>query len=377
MFTKRFNILTFRGIKIGIDLSWFFIAVLLSWTLASGHFPFYYPHLSPATYWLMGISGMLGLFICVILHELGHALVAQHYRLPVTQITLFIFGGIAEIKKEPMSPKVEFLMAIAGPIVSVVIALFMYFLTQLGNQLGWSILIKGVTSYLATINIVIVIFNLIPAFPLDGGRVLRALLWWIKKDFKWATLIATRIGTGFGFFLIFMGIFLLISGSFLGGFWLMILGLFLCRAAFSSRTQFYLREALQGEKVLKFMKRDPICVPPDITIKEFIDRYIYQSHHHLYPVVEEGRLIGYIGLKEVKSLTQEAWEGTSVKTLMVPFSDFQTVSPETTALEALNLMHQIEFPLLFVVKGDQLLGLLTAQDLFKLISIKLELEKSI
>ena len=167
MFGKRFNFLSLAGIKIGVDISWLFIAILLSWTLASGYFPLQYPNLPLESYWLMGIIGMLGLFICIILHELGHALVAKHYKLPISQITLFIFGGVAEIKKEPQSPKIEFLMAIAGPIVSVILVGVMLFLTGMGNIYGWPILIKGITGYLASINAAIVIFNLIPAFPYD------------------------------------------------------------------------------------------------------------------------------------------------------------------------------------------------------------------
>ena len=294
MFGKRINFLTFAGIKIGIDISWLFIAILLSWTLAAGYFPFNYPQLSPGSYWLMGILGMLGLFICIVLHELGHALVAKHYHLPISQITLFIFGGVAEIKKEPQSAKVEFLMAIAGPAVSILLIALMYYLTKMGDQFGWPVLVRGVTSYLAYVNAVIVIFNLIPAFPLDGGRVFRALLWGWKKDLGWATKISTQIGAGFGLFLIFFGIFSLITGNVLSGIWLAIIGLFLQNAAASSRTQFYVGQALHNETVQTFMKKDVISVPPDITIKEFIEQYIYKSYHHLYPVTENGNLLGIL-----------------------------------------------------------------------------------
>ena len=373
--SKRYNFLTFAGIKIGVDASWLIIAILLSWTLATGHFPFYYPSLSPGTYWLMGIIGMLGLFICVVFHELGHAMVAKHYKLPISQITLFIFGGVAEIKKEPQSPKVEFLMAIAGPTVSVIIALGMYYLTQVGTQLGWPVLVMGVTSYLASVNGAIVVFNMIPAFPLDGGRVFRAILWWWKKNLSWATIVATRIGVGFGFILIFLGIFFFITGNLLAGMWLAILGLFLQRAASSSQTQFYVGKALHGEKVLKFMKTDPISVSPNLTIKAFVSKYVYKTHHYLYPVTENENLIGYISLQEVKNLAPEQWEETSVKNTMVPLTDFRTISTSTSALEALNLMQELDLPILLVVEGKHLVGILSAKDLFKQISLKLELEE--
>ena len=270
MFGKRYNFLSLLGIKIGIDLSWFFIALLLSWSLAVGYFPYATPGLTVGTYWAMGVIGALSLFVCVVLHELGHALVAKHYKLPISQITLFIFGGVAEIKKEPKTPKVEFLMAIAGPIVSVVLAGALYLLTLAGEHQAWPVPVVAITGYLALINITLAIFNMVPAFPLDGGRVLRSILWGITKDLQWATRVASRIGSGFGFLLIFLGIFVLISGGFLAGFWFIILGLFLQRAASTSRSQNYVSHELHGEKVEKFMTKNPISVAPDITIKEFV-----------------------------------------------------------------------------------------------------------
>jgi Zn-dependent protease/CBS domain-containing protein len=374
MFGRRLNFLTVAGIKIGIDFSWFLIAILLAWSLAAGYFPHYYPNFSLGTYWIMGIAGMLGLFVCVILHELGHAMVAKHYKLPISQITLFIFGGVAEIKKEPQTPKVEFLMAIAGPIVSVILAGGLYLLMTLGQHYFWSVPTIAVIKYLALINIVLAIFNLIPAFPLDGGRIFRSLLWWIKKDSGWATRVASRVGSGFGMILIFLGIFSLITGNFITGVWFIILGLFLQRAAAMSRSQHYITHELRGEKVQKFMTKNPISIPSDISIQEFVDQYVYQTYHHLYPVTEKEILLGYVSLREVKLTPHENWKKVHVKEIMIPISQFKTVSPETSALEALDLLNQTEMPILLVVKGKRLIGILTAQDLFKLISIKLELE---
>lgn len=373
MFGKRMNVLTFRGIKIGIDFSWFFIAILLTWTLAAGYFPMHHPNLSPGVYWLMGILGMIGLFICVVLHELGHAIVAKHYKLPVEHITLFLFGGVAEIKKEPRSPKVEFLMAIAGPIVSIVLVFMMYLLMLAGERWGWSVIAVGVLSYLALINAVIVIFNLIPAFPLDGGRIFRAILWGWKKNFAWATKTAARFGMVFAFFLIFAGVFFFISGNFLAGFWLMILGWFLQKAASSAVVQFQIGKELRGVKVANFMTKDPIEVSPDITLRDFIDDYLYKSHHHLYPVTEKGKLLGSISLREVKAVAPEEWKKTTVKKVMVPVSEIKAISPDTSAVEALEIVQQMEMPTLLVLKEKRVVGILTAQDLFKVIALKLEL----
>ena len=376
MFGRRFNFLSVSGIKIGIDFSWFLIAILLAWSLAAGYFPHYYPNLLRGTYWGMGIAGMLGLFICVVLHELGHAMVAKHYKLPITQITLFIFGGVAEIKKEPQTPKVEFLMALAGPVVSIVLSFIFYLLTMLGMHMHWLLPVTAVTRYLAVINIVLAIFNLIPAFPLDGGRIFRSILWWTTKDAGRATRIASRMGAGFGLLLIFFGIFALLTGNFISGIWFVILGLFLQRASVMSRSQHYISHELRGEKVQKFMTKDPISVPPDIPIQQFVDNFVYDSYHHLYPVTEKDHLLGYISLREIKQIPLEQWKKILVQEVMVPSSAFKTVSPDTSALEALDLINQTEMPILLVVKNKHLVGILTSQDLFKLISIKLELEDS-
>ncbi|MFC2049198.1 site-2 protease family protein [Chlamydiota bacterium] len=375
MFRKRYDILTVAGIKIGIDISWFFIAVLIAWTLAAFYFPSLYHNLTAATYWFMGILGMLGLFVCVVLHELGHAAVAKYYKLPISQITLFLFGGIAEIKKEPTSAKSEFLMAIAGPLVSFILAGFLYLLTRGGLLWGWSVAVTGVTGYLALINLLLALFNLLPAFPLDGGRVLRAILWGWKKNLGWATDVSTRLGSAFGYALMFLGIFILFSHNFLAGFWLIILGWFLHHAATAMRSQFYVGKELGSEKVVKFMKENPISVAPTVSIREFVDHYVYQSHHHLYPVTQEGKLLGYISLKEVKTLAQDEWGKTTVQKIMIPKGQFQTASPDTSALDALNLMQESDSGALLVVSDEQLVGILTAQDLFKVISLKLELEE--
>ena len=376
MFGKRINIFSIAGFKIGIDISWFFIAFILSWTLAAGYFPIVYPKLATSTYWLMGVSGMLGLFICIILHELGHAVVARHYGIPITYITLFIFGGVAELKKEPSSPKVEFLMAIAGPIVSFVLAFLLYAATKLGTKYGLPLAVTAVTGYLALINLILAIFNLIPAFPLDGGRVFRAILWGWKKDLAFATRVSAIIGSGFGFALIFLGILSLFMRNLYSGLWLIILGWFLHRAASSVQTQFYIGKELEGEKVSKFMKKDAISVPPDISIKEFVERYVYTSHHHLYPVTQHGTFLGYVSLQEVKATPHAEWDRTSVQKIMSHGTEFQTISSDTSALEALNLMQQTQLPVLFVVDAGKLVGILTAQDLFKMISLKIELEQT-
>lgn len=374
MFGRKLNFATIAGIKIGIDFTWFFIAILLTWSLADGFFPYLYPNLPVSAYWLMGFIGMLGLFVCVVLHELGHSLVAKHYKLPVEQITLFVFGGVSEIKKEPPTPKIEFLMAIAGPAVSVALGVLFYVLFHFGKIGGWYLPAVAILGYLGLINIILAVFNLIPAFPLDGGRVLRSILWAIKKDSAWATRVSTRIGSGFGILMILLGIFGLITGNLIGGIWFIILGFFLQRAALQSRSQFYITHELRGEKVQRFMTKEPIAVAPNVTIKDFVHEYVYASYHQLYPVTQKGNLIGYISLQEVKEIPHEIWGKATVEEAMVPAGTFKTISPDASALEALDMINEFHVPVLLVTKGKTLVGIITAHDLFKMISIKLALE---
>lgn len=374
MFGKRLHIGRLAGFDIGVDLSWFFIAILLTWTLAEGYFPLFYPDLKPKLYWMMGLLGMLGLYLSVVLHEIGHAIVARHYGLPTKQITLFLLGGIAELQKEPITPKSEFLIAIAGPLVSVIIALLMFIITGIGEHAGWSVFLTGITGYLAFVNTIIVLFNMVPAFPMDGGRVLRSFLWWWKGNLGWATKIASGIGRGFGLVLIFFGILSLISGNLFVGLWWIILGLFLKQSALMSCTQYYIKESLQYAKVEKFMSKNPISIPSSITIQEFLDQYVYQTFHHLYPIVDHEKLLGYVSLKEVKMVDPEKWTSTLISSIMQPLTNITTIRPEANAADALTLMNQEEANRILVVENDKLVGILTSQDLFKLISLKLELE---
>jgi len=375
MFGKRYHILTVQGISIGLDISWLFIAILLTWTLAAGYFPFYYPDLEGGAYFVMGLIGMLGLFASVVLHELGHALTAKRFGLPISRITLFLFGGIAELKQDPPSPKAEFLVAVAGPIVSVFLSAAFGFLASIGRTQGWPVEPVAVLGYLALINMVIVIFNIIPAFPLDGGRMFRAFLWWIKGSLGWATRVSSRMGSAFGFFLIFFGIFILMSGNFLPGMWWMILGLFLQQAASMSRTQYYIKKELRGEKVKSYMVKQPEAVPPDISIQSFIDDYVYKTYHHLYPVVSNEKLLGYIRLNEVKGLDQNERETKKVEDLLTSIDQIETLSPDTDVLEAFNFFKRNSNESLLVTENGNLAGLLSSTDISRVISLKLELEE--
>src|SRR4030067_3422695 len=206
MFGKRVTLFKLLGFQVRIDLSWLILVVLLTWSLAHGYFPFQYKNLPNAIYWWMGAAGTVGLFVSIIFHELCHSLVARRFGLPMRGITLFIFGGVAEMDEEPPSAKAEFLMAVAGPISSVLLGGIFYAMYLFTYKTGWPILVFAVLNYLAILNWLLAGFNLLPAYPLDGGRVLRSALWEWKKNIRWATRIASQIGAGFGIALIVFGV---------------------------------------------------------------------------------------------------------------------------------------------------------------------------
>ncbi len=374
MFGKRITLFKLFGFSVRIDISWVIIVILITWSLALGLFPKYYKDLSKTTYWLMGATGALGLFVSIIFHELCHSLVARRYGLPIKGITLFIFGGVAEMEKAPPSAKAEFMMAIAGPISSVLLGVIFYGILTLGKGSGWPDPVNGVIGYLAVINCVLAGFNLLPAFPLDGGRMLRSALWGWKGNLRWATRIASRIGTGFGTALVFFGIFQLLLGNVIGGIWWFLVGIFLQNAARGSYQQVLMRQALQGEKVRRFMEPNPITVPPSISIKELVEEFFYKYYFKMFPVVENGRLLGCITSQQVKGIPRPKWNQYTVGEFVLNCSSLNTIDPEADALKALSVMSRTGNSRLMVVEGDRLVGIVALKDMLTLLSFKMDLE---
>ena len=291
---KNSDIYLFKpfGFEVRINPSWFFLAFLIAWTLAVGYFPFVYKGLTPLIYWLMGICGALGLFFSIVFHELCHSLVGRRYGLPITGIQLFIFGGVAEMSQEPAEAKTEFLMAAAGPVASFFLGACFYLAFRLGVSAGWPLALIGVLHYLSFINILLGIFNLLPGFPLDGGRIFRSILWGWKKDFKWATRVACFWGKGWGWALIFLGILLFIKGALISGVWMCLIGFFLKNAAQASYQNFLIQEVFHNDKIKKYTKPNPITVPPNLSLQELVDNYFHQHYYKMYPVTENDQLSG-------------------------------------------------------------------------------------
>ena len=375
MFTKRFTLFRLLGFEVKIDLTWLLLALLVTWTLARGVFPAYFPGLSAETYWWMGIGGTAGLLVSIVFHELCHSLVARRYGLPIKGITLFIFGGVAEMEDEPPSPKAEFLMAVAGPVASIVLALLLAAAYTTAKQMSLPAAVTGVLYYLAYLNFLLAVFNLIPAFPLDGGRMLRAALWGWKRDIRWATRISSAAGSGFGLALIILAVLAVLQGSFVVGMWWFLIGLFIRTAAGMSYQRLLMQQTLRGEHVRRFMNASPVTVPRSISLQQLVEDYIYKHQHKMFPVVDNTTLAGCITTRDVKAIPREQWARTMVADVYKPCSGDNTIAAEADALEALSLMIRTGISRLMVVERGKLVGIIALKDLMRFLSLKLELEE--
>ena len=374
MFGKRIHLFRLLGFNVDVDISWLFLAVLITWSLASGLFPYYFKGLSRAAYWWMGIAGATGLFLSIVLHEFSHSIVARHFGMRMKGITLFVFGGVAEMEDEPSSPKAEFLMAIVGPISSAILGAGAYGASLLGAGAGWPAPVTGVLRYLGWLNLILAAFNLVPAFPLDGGRVLRSILWHVKGNLRWSTHIASALGSAFGLLLVVLGIFDFIGGAFVTGVWYFLIGLFIRSASQMSYQQLLMRDALSGEEVQRFMHDRPVTVPPAASLADLVNDYFYRYHYKMFPVANGEGLVGCVTATQVKEIPREEWDRHAVQELMVPCSQENAVSPHADALDALSLMSRTGNSRLLVVDQEHLLGIITLKDMLKFLALKIDFE---
>jgi Zn-dependent protease/CBS domain-containing protein len=373
MFGKKVRLFRLMGFEVFVDASWLILALLVTWTLAAGYFPFVIPGLKIRQYVWMGVGGTLGLFVSIVLHEFAHSLVARRDGLPMRGITLFIFGGVAEMDREPPSAMAEFRMSIAGPLTSVALGVVFY-LIALGTQGLVSRAVTAVFGYLAFINIVLAIFNMLPAFPLDGGRVLRSVLWRRSGDLRRATRTACKWGSGFGTGLIVLGVISIIFGNFIGGLWYFLIGLFLRGAAQSSLQQVEIRRALEGEPIARFMNDHPVTVPPETPVDDLVQDYFYRYHYSSFPVTEQSQLKGCVSTDELRAIPREDWPHYTAGEVARPCDRGNTIAPEADAVEALTRMTRGHYTQLMVAKDRKLLGIVTLKDLLNFLAIKLDLE---
>lgn len=354
------------GIPVGVHWSWLFIVALIAWSLAVAIFPNENPGLGDGTYAAMGIVAAVLFFGSILLHELGHALQARRERVEIEGITLWLFGGVARFRGMYETPGAEFRIAVAGPLVTVAIAVVLIALTSL---LSLPESVDGVASWLAYINLLLLVFNLIPALPLDGGRILHAALWRAKRSLIWATRIGTAIGIGFGYLMIGGGIALLFAGGGFGGIWFALIGWFLASAARGEAQALFAREALGRTPVRELMAHEPVTVGPETTLERFIDEVARETRYTTYPVVEGTRAVGLLTFASVVRTPRELWARTRVDECMVPLERVPVARPDEEAAEALVRIAASEVGRALVIADGRLVGLLSISDLARAVSI--------
>jgi len=358
------------GIPIHVHASWFAVFFFVTWSLATGYLPEMLPGLPVPRYWGMGGIAALLLFLSVLLHELGHSYVALRYQIPIRQITLFIFGGMAHMGKEPPTPRAEFLIAMAGPLVSLALGV-----GCLGGAMAMDALFSGsglqglvvLGGLLGMVNVQLGLFNLIPGFPLDGGRVLRAGLWALGKDFDRATGQAALTGIGFGVALGLTGAVLMVGAWFgirgdsiaTDGGWLIFIGAFLFSAALASRRQATMRTSLSSVTVRQVMVHPVVLVPPDMTLQDAVDQYFVAHGFRGFPVCEEGQVLGVVTVGDVQAVSTALWPWRRVRDIMTPVSPSFCIPPDWSVMQAMERMVQGGWDRLVVMEHGAIVGLIT------------------
>ena len=358
------------GIDIGIHYTWILIFGLITWSLAQGFFPQFYPGWDQLTYWTTGAVAALLLFASVLIHELAHSLVAQARGLPVRSITLFIFGGVSNLEEEPEKPSVEFLMSVVGPLSSLVLAGVFWGLLQAVPDPESPV--AAMFAYLALINAILAAFNILPGFPLDGGRVLRSILWGATGNLITATNISATVGQVFGWGLIAFGVFQLLAGNFLGGLWIAFIGWFLNSAADAGRRETTLREQLSGIRVEEVMDSNPDIISPGTSVEDMVQDIFRGHRRRAVPVSENDHVLGIVTVADVKELPQDKWAFTPVERIMTR-EPLYAVSPKDDLNSAMRLMARHDINQVLVMRDGQLVGMIRRADIINYLQLRQEL----
>jgi Zn-dependent protease len=347
------------NIPVNVDYSWFLIFILLTWSLAINYYPSEFQHWPTAWYWVLGAITTIMLFVSVLLHELGHSIVALRYKIPVRNITLFIFGGVAQITSEPPTAMSEFWIAIAGPVVSFLLAGVFALLELVVSSLTP---LFALMKYLAYINGTLGLFNLIPGFPLDGGRVFRAIVWGTSGNFRKATRISSGVGRVIAYLFILVGVYFIFSGNFAGGIWIAFIGWFLESAAQSQVQQLAVRDLLAGRKVYQAMSQNYTIISPTITLQSLADTHILGEGRRFFIVQDEYKVRGVLTLQTIRQIPRERWPSTNAEQAMIQAGDMQWVRPDSELWDALERMDQNGVNQLPVIQDNQIAGLLTREN---------------
>lgn len=360
------------GIEIGLHYSWFIIAALIVFSLGE-HFRLVNPNWGAGEIWIAGLFTAVLFFVTLLLHELAHSLVAQSRGLKVRAITLFALGGVSQIQDDATDAKTEFWVAIAGPIASLIIG---FSCLGIALGLGWQRSTEphtaaiGVLVWLGYINIALAFFNMIPGFPLDGGRVLRSLVWAITKNADRSTRIAARVGQVVAFLFILDGIWRYFSGAGFGGLWIAFIGWFLMDAAKASYAEVGTTAALRGMRVYDVMSRDCVIVNRGMSLRDFVDIYLLKTGQRCFAVEDQGRLVGIITPRDVSNISRDRWDETTVREAMRPLQELHVIAPDTPVLDALKLMARNDVNQLPVVANGTLQGMVSRSQLVQLLQVR-------
>jgi Zn-dependent protease len=359
------------GVEIKLDYSWFIVFVLVTVSLSGQIFPSMYAGWSRSAYWLLGALTSLLFFASVLAHEMAHSVVSQAYGVSVHDITLFIFGGAAHISEEPKTARAELLMSLAGPGTSLVIAAVLGLLALLSRNA--SPYLAAVSTWLAGINGSLAVFNLIPGFPLDGGRVFRALVWGITGNLQQATRLATGLGRLIAYGFIMVGVWQLFNGNWVNGLWIAFIGWFLESAAASSYRRFTVRHLLTGHTAHEVMTSECMPIPRNLTLDLFVEQVMLPSGRRCFPVQEDGRIRGLLTLHRIKEVPKDQWSRTRVEDIMIPWAELKSVRPDddlNTVFDRMAAEDINQFP---VVEGENLLGMVARDNLLDFIHRRTEL----
>lgn len=369
MFSNAIKIATLQGFDIRIDPSWALIAALITWSLSTQFFPMVYPGAAFGAYLTLALLAMLGFFASLILHEMSHSVVARRFGVEIKGITLFIFGGVAELGSEPKTAISEFWIAIAGPLMSFALAFAFWLLTQAGGVLAPGMALNHVFGYLALINLVLAVFNLVPAFPLDGGRIFRAYLWSRSRDLLQATATATRISSYFAYALIIFGVIGLFSGNPVASLWNVLIGLFVLTAAKGTYAQQLQAAAFKGKTVAAMMTRDAVTVLPEVSLQQLADEVMLPERKTFVPVILGGVLLGYADTEVLSHIRREDWPATKTGDVYVPADEGNTVGPDMPAAELMAKISATGRRKFLVAEGRRLLGVISLSDLMGYLAV--------
>jgi len=352
---KHISIGKFLGIPIYLDYSWFLILALLTWMLAQSYFPLEFKNWTKVSYWLVSFITSIFFFLSILLHEFGHSIIAIKYKIKVKRITLFLFGGVAEISKEPSKSSADFWIAVAGPITSFILAAVFYLLAK---AFGHNQYIVASFQYLAFINFILAIFNLIPGFPLDGGRILRAIVWAITKNYKQATTIAANAGRFFGFLFIMIGVFQIFHNNISDGLWIVFIGWFLEIAAMSQIQRQALNGLLLGHQVHEALSNDYGIVYPDSTVQEIIDNHFIGANRRNLLVKDNNIMVGFLTPGRTNSISIKDRQNKTVKDIMIPLQEINKINSTEPLLDAVRSINESDVSIVPVIENGNCIGIL-------------------